>query len=127
MEHTSCEHGVKSLSHRVYDKQWEQHYGDNILKLYAAHADACERYENENLVRVFVFVNTELGMESQALQKLRKMRGVIEAYMLNGVHDIVALVEVDSVDLMKEVVTETIRRIEGVRSTLSMIVVEGKG
>ncbi len=79
------------------------------------------------MVRVFVFINTEPGKESEALQKLRKVKGVIEAYMLYGVHDIVALVEVDTVDRVKEVVTATIRRIDGVRSTLSMIVVERKG
>lgn len=71
-----------------------------------------------------MFINTQLGKEGEALQKLRKVNGVKEAYMLYGVHDLVALVEVDSVDRVKEVVSATIRRIGGVRSTLSMMVVE---
>lgn len=87
----------------------------------------CEHYEGENLVRVFVFINTEPGRESEALEKLRKVKGVIEAHLLYGVHDMVAVVEVDTVDRVKEVVSANIRRIEGVRSTLTMIVIEGKG
>lgn len=87
----------------------------------------CERYEGENLVRVFVFINAEPGRESEALEKLRKVKGVIEAHLLYGVHDMVAVVEVDTVDRVKEVVSANIRRIEGVRSTLTMIVMEGKG
>lgn len=58
---------------------------------------------------------------------LRKVKGVIEAHLLYGVHDMVAVVEVDTVDRVKEVVSANIRRIEGVRSTLTMIVMEGKG
>lgn len=74
-----------------------------------------------------MFINAELGRESEALEKLRQVEGVIEAYLLYGVHDMVAVVEVDTVDRVKEVVSKNIRRIEGVRSTLSMIVMEEKG
>ena len=74
-----------------------------------------------------MFINAELGRESEALEKLRKVKGVIEAHLLYGVHDMVAVVEVDTVDRVKEVVSANIRRIEGVRSTLTMIVMEGKG
>jgi DNA-binding Lrp family transcriptional regulator len=42
-----------------------------------------------------------------------------------GVYDIVAKVEADSMDKLKEIVTWKIRRLDKVRSTLTMIVVEG--
>ena len=74
-----------------------------------------------------MFINAELGRESEALEKLRQVEGVIEGYLLYGVHDMVAVVEVDTVDRVKEVVSKNIRRIEGVHSTLSMIVMEEKG
>ena len=40
-------------------------------------------------------------------------------------YDIVAKVEAESMDKLKEVVTWKIRRLDKVRSTLTMIVVEG--
>jgi DNA-binding Lrp family transcriptional regulator len=42
-----------------------------------------------------------------------------------GVYDIVAKVSADTMDKLKEIVTWKIRRLDKVRSTLTMIVVEG--
>jgi DNA-binding Lrp family transcriptional regulator len=50
---------------------------------------------------------------------------VKESYLVYGVYDIVAKVEADSMDKLKEIVTWKIRRLDKVRSTLTMIVVEG--
>jgi len=50
---------------------------------------------------------------------------VKESYVVYGVYDIVAKVEADSMDKLKEIVTWKIRRLDKVRSTLTMIVVEG--
>jgi DNA-binding Lrp family transcriptional regulator len=79
------------------------------------------------LVKVFVFINTEPGKEKEILQRLREAEGVREVYMVYGVYDIVAVVEADTVESVKEVILASIRRIEGVRTTMSMIVIEGKG
>lgn len=49
-----------------------------------------------------------------------------EASFVYGVYDIVAKVETDSMDHLKEVITWKIRRLDKVRSTLTTIVVEGK-
>jgi DNA-binding Lrp family transcriptional regulator len=43
-----------------------------------------------------------------------------------GVYDIVARVKADTMDKLKEIVTWRIRRLDKVRSTLTMIVVEDK-
>jgi len=73
----------------------------------------------------FVLINAEIGAEAEVLQELRKIKNVKEAYVVYGVYDIVAKVEAESLDKLKEVVTGTIRRSDRVRSTLTMIVVEG--
>ena len=73
----------------------------------------------------FVLINAEIGSEDDVLQELRKLGNVKESYVVYGVYDIVAKVEADSMDKLKEIVTWKIRRLDKVRSTLTMIVVEG--
>lgn len=73
----------------------------------------------------FVLINAEIGSEDEVGQELRKIANVKESYVVYGVYDIVAKVEAESMDKLKEVVTWKIRRLDKVRSTLTMIVVEG--
>lgn len=73
----------------------------------------------------FVLINAEIGSEDEVVGELRKIEHVKESYVVYGVYDIVAKVEADSMDKLKEIVTWKIRRLDKVRSTLTMIVVEG--
>ena len=72
-----------------------------------------------------VLINAEIGSEEEVVSELRKVGNVKESYTVYGVYDIVAKVEADSMDKLKEIVTWKIRRLDKVRSTLTMIVVEG--
>jgi DNA-binding Lrp family transcriptional regulator len=72
----------------------------------------------------FVLVNTEIGSENEVLTALKKVDGVQEAYTVYGVYDIVAKIGADTMDKLKEIVTWHIRRLDKVRSTLTMIVIE---
>jgi DNA-binding Lrp family transcriptional regulator len=72
----------------------------------------------------FVLINTEIGSESVVLGALKKIDAVKEAYMVYGVYDVVAKVEADTMDKLKEIVTWHVRRLDKVRSTLTMIVIE---
>ncbi|MGA3406724.1 MAG: Lrp/AsnC ligand binding domain-containing protein [Candidatus Bathyarchaeia archaeon] len=73
----------------------------------------------------FLLINADLSSEDEVLGELRKIPNVKESYVVYGVFDIVARVEAESMDKLKEIVTWKIRRLEKVRSTLTMIVVEG--
>jgi DNA-binding Lrp family transcriptional regulator len=74
----------------------------------------------------FVLINTEIGSESDVLKQLKKVEGVDDSFAVYGVYDIVARVSADTMDKLKETVTWRIRRLDNVRSTLTMIVVEEK-
>lgn len=73
----------------------------------------------------FVFINAELGAEYEVARELRKVSNVREAYVTYGVYDIVARIEAESLEKLKEIVTSKIRRLSKVRSTLTTIVAEG--
>jgi DNA-binding Lrp family transcriptional regulator len=77
------------------------------------------------LPSAFVLINAEIGSEDEVLKQLKVLPNVKESYVVYGVYDIVAKVSADTMDKLKEIVTWKIRRLDKVRSTLTMIVVEG--
>lgn len=74
----------------------------------------------------FVLINSEIGSEEEVLKELQKVEGVIEAFVVYGVYDVVAKIRSDTMDKLKDVVTWHVRRLNKVRSTLTMIVVESQ-
>ena len=72
----------------------------------------------------YVLMNVELGAEEKVLEEVRKVSNVKECHRVYGVYDMIAKVEADSMDRLKEIVTWKIRRLEGVRSTLTTVVME---
>jgi DNA-binding Lrp family transcriptional regulator len=78
------------------------------------------------MATAYVLVNADVGKENDVLKELRNVPSVKEAYFVYGVYDIVAKVETSDVRELKEVVVTKVRRLEYVRSTLTMIVMEGK-
>jgi len=53
----------------------------------------------------FVLINTEIGSEEEILKELNKIPNVKEAYIVYGVYDIVAKVEAENMDKLKEVIS----------------------
>lgn len=72
----------------------------------------------------YVLINTEIGSETDVLKVLKKVDGVKEAYAVYGVYDIIAKITAETMDKLKELVTWQVRRLDKVRSTLTMIVIE---
>ena len=70
----------------------------------------------------FVLINAEIGAESEILKELRKLENIKEAYLVYGVYDIVAKVESETMEKLKEFTSFKVRRLNKVRSTLTMIV-----
>ena len=72
----------------------------------------------------FVLINAEIGTENELAQELKKIPNVKETHTVYGVYDIVTKVESETMDKLKELITWKIRRLDRVRSTLTMIVME---
>ena len=72
----------------------------------------------------FVLLNIETGSEAEVLEILKKVEGVDDVFAVYGVYDIIARVTAETMDKLKEIVTWKVRRLDKVRSTLTMIVVE---
>jgi DNA-binding Lrp family transcriptional regulator len=74
--------------------------------------------------KAFVLMNAELGSEDSIVSELKKLEGVKEVYQVYGVYDIVAQVEANTMERVKETITWKLRKLNGVKSTLTMIVMD---
>lgn len=74
--------------------------------------------------KAIVLINADVGTETYLLQKLRSTPNVKEAYFVFGVYDLVVVLEADTIEALKETITEKIRGLPEVRSTLTMTVIE---
>lgn len=73
-----------------------------------------------------VLINAEIGSEEEVFNEISKVEGIKEAYIVYGVYDIIAKIEAETMDKLKETIANRIRKLPKVRSTLTMIIVEGK-
>ncbi|MGB9727833.1 MAG: Lrp/AsnC ligand binding domain-containing protein [Nitrososphaeria archaeon] len=78
------------------------------------------------MIIALVLINVEMGSEVEVLKSLRKMDGVVEAFAVYGNYDVVAKVQAESLDKLNQIVTGKIRKMENVKSTQTMIVVDEK-
>ena len=65
-------------------------------------------------------MNCELGSESEVISALKKIDGIKEAHGTLGLYDIVAQLELDSEDKIREIITGTIRKMPKILSTMTL-------
>jgi DNA-binding Lrp family transcriptional regulator len=75
------------------------------------------------MVKAFVMLHVDLGCEMDVLRELRGMEGVVEAYAVEGVYDVIVVLEAKSLDDLRNVISK-VRGMDDVQSTLTMIAVE---
>lgn len=69
----------------------------------------------------YVMIACDYGQEERVLEELRTVDRVKEARGTEGHYDIVAEIESRTLDEINNTVSEKIRRIDGVRSTLILL------
>jgi DNA-binding Lrp family transcriptional regulator len=76
--------------------------------------------------KAFVCVSTEPSSIPSVFQKIKAVKGVEDVEMVYGVYDVCFKVEGETVDGLKRIINERIRRMDNVRSTLSTILVNSQ-
>jgi len=78
------------------------------------------------MAQAYVLLNCELGAEEEIIGKLKELENVKEVHGTFGAYDILAKVEADNVEIIRETITWKIRKIEKIRSTLTLMGIEGQ-
>ena len=74
-----------------------------------------------SMLKAYVLMNTELGQEAEVVEALSQVDGIKDAYALYGIYDVIVEVEAESMEKIKEIVFTEIRRLENVRTTITLI------
>jgi DNA-binding Lrp family transcriptional regulator len=69
-----------------------------------------------------VLANSEIGKESEIIDVLAKFKEIEETYLVYGVYDIVMRVNSETMEDLETIITQKIRMIPSIRSTLTLIV-----
>ena len=75
------------------------------------------------MATAYLLFTVETGTEEEVMRSLKSIEEVKEAQMVYGVYDIIARVETVNMEELKNLVSWRIRRLDRVRSTMTMIVV----
>ena len=78
------------------------------------------------MATAYVLINCELGYEESIIQELKNLDSVIDVHGRFGAYDILAKIESPTVDVLRETITWKIRKIDQIRSTLTLMGIEGQ-
>jgi DNA-binding Lrp family transcriptional regulator len=73
--------------------------------------------------KAFVCIQCQSGKDKEIVHKLNSIPNV-HSHGTLGVYDIVATVESDSIDTMRKIITDQIRKINGITSTITLLQTE---
>ncbi len=78
------------------------------------------------MAQAYVLINCELGSEEAVINQLKSIEGVTEVHGTFGAYDILAKIESDRVEALRETITWKIRKIDNIRSTLTLMGIAGQ-
>jgi len=88
---------------------------------------AVQAWRQEGVLEVplaFVMITAETGRDSEVLNELKKIEHVKEACLTYGAYDLVAKVEAETREKLEEIISQQVRKVNSIRSTLTMMVME---
>jgi len=69
-----------------------------------------------------VFLNVDIGSEDRVMEQLAAIPEVKAVYFVYGPYDLVVKIEAPDIEKIRAVVREKVRKIDGIRSTTTLIV-----
>ena len=71
--------------------------------------------------RAYILIETEVGRARHVLADLRAMANVLEADIITGSYDLIALAEADDMVALVDLVTAQVQSIGGVQRTITCV------
>ena len=78
------------------------------------------------MAEAYILINCEIGSEEDVITALKNVDGIKEVHGTFGAYDILAKIESAQVEDLRETITLNIRKIDKIRSTLTLMGIEGQ-
>ncbi|MGI9565654.1 MAG: Lrp/AsnC ligand binding domain-containing protein [Nitrosopumilus sp.] len=76
--------------------------------------------------KAFVLISCDIGKEKKVISELKKIDDVKESHGTWGAYDIIAEVASETAEALRETITWRIRKLSSIRSTLTLMTIEGQ-
>ena len=76
------------------------------------------------MATAYVLVNCDLGFDVEIIDEIKQLEDVKEVHGVFGSYDILVKLESDNVENLRDIITWKIRKLNRVRSTLTLMVTE---
>ena len=78
------------------------------------------------MAEAYILINCEIGSEDEVITALKNIDSIKEVHGTFGAYDILAKIESTQVEDLRETITWKIRKIDKIRSTLTLMGIEGQ-
>jgi len=75
----------------------------------------------------YVLIQCDLGSEVEIIQELSKVQEITEVRGTYGTYDIFCKIEADSKDVLDDIITNKIRKVSKIRSTITLHWIPSQG
>ena len=79
------------------------------------------------MTSAFLFINAQFLFIEDVINKLKEIPEIVDVYKVQGIYDIIARVNSDTEEKLKEIVSERIRRINRITGTVTVIIAKEIG
>ncbi|HLC24281.1 MAG TPA: Lrp/AsnC ligand binding domain-containing protein [Nitrosopumilaceae archaeon] len=76
------------------------------------------------MATAYVLINCDMGSEESVINDIKSIPGAKSVNGVFGAYDIIVEVQTPTIDNLRETITMKIRKLEGVRTTLTLIAIE---
>jgi DNA-binding Lrp family transcriptional regulator len=76
------------------------------------------------MVKAYILIKTQVGHEDSVLREVLELSVTEEAHKVFGPYDIVAEVRGRDMETLVEVITQKVRKIDGIEDTQSILVID---
>ena len=78
------------------------------------------------MANAYILINCEIGSEEEVITALKNIDSIKEVHGTFGAYDILAKIESPQVEDLRETITWKISKIDKIRSTLTLMGIEGQ-
>lgn len=77
------------------------------------------------MIVAYILAKVEVGKDKEILEEVKKMSGVNQAALTYGIYDLHVEVSFDTMEELDEFIFEGIRKVNGVKDTVTLVVPKG--